>query len=91
MSTFRAFCPSPFSHFPDFSLVFVRTVDLLLDKLPQMFSSGGSAASALGPALEAAFRVLKPIGGKIVVLTSTLPTLGRGNLKPREDRKVSPC
>jgi protein transport protein SEC24 len=28
------------------------------------------------------------IGGKIVVLTSSLPTLGEGALKPREDPKL---
>ncbi|KAH9939470.1 protein transporter SEC24 [Amylocystis lapponica] len=45
-------------------------------------------ASALGPALQAGFKLMAPIGGKIMVLSSSLPSLGAGALKNREDPKL---
>jgi hypothetical protein len=38
----------------------------------------------LGPALKAAFTVMKQIGGKMCVFQSIMPNLGDGALKPRE-------
>jgi protein transport protein SEC24 len=61
-----------------------KAVENFLDNLPSMFSGKPSPpVSCLGPALKAAFTVMKAIGGKMVVFQSVLPTLGDGALKPR--------
>ncbi|KAF8609164.1 protein transporter SEC24 [Ceratobasidium sp. AG-I] len=60
----------------------------LLGRLNDMFQEAHALGSALGPALQAAYKLINTIGGKIIVLSSTLPTLGEGALKPREDPKL---
>jgi protein transport protein SEC24 len=64
-----------------------RTViDTFLDSLPEMFSKNPAPGlSCLGPALKAAFTVMKQVGGKMVVFQSVQPNLGDGSLKPREN------
>ncbi|XP_030649076.1 protein transport protein Sec24A isoform X2 [Chanos chanos] len=57
----------------------------LLKSLPQMFSKTMETQSALGPALQAAFKLMSPTGGRVSVFQSQLPTVGMGALKPRED------
>ncbi|RXN15960.1 transport Sec24A-like protein [Labeo rohita] len=57
----------------------------LLSSLPQMFSKTMETQSALGPALQAAFKLLSPTGGRISVFQTQLPTVGIGALKPREE------
>ncbi|CAD6915800.1 unnamed protein product [Tilletia laevis] len=42
----------------------------------------------MGSALQAAFKMISPIGGKIICLTASLPSLGSGALKNREDPKL---
>lgn len=61
-----------------------KAVENFLDNLPSMFSAKASpSVSCLGPALKAAFTVMKATGGKMVVFQSVLPNLGDGALKPR--------
>jgi len=61
-------------------------VDSFLDSLPEMFvKSPVPAQSCLGPALKAAFTVMKQVGGKMLVFQSIQPNLGDGALKPREN------
>ncbi|MBN3302571.1 SC24A protein, partial [Amia calva] len=57
----------------------------LLKGLPQMFTKTMETQSALGPALQAAFKLLSPTGGRVSVFQTQLPTLGVGALKSRED------
>ncbi|KAM9312521.1 protein transport protein Sec24A [Gastrophryne carolinensis] len=59
----------------------------LLKNLPQMFTGHKSSEthSALGPALQAAYKLISPTGGRITVFQTQLPTLGAGALKPREE------
>ncbi|XP_073913414.1 protein transport protein Sec24A isoform X3 [Castor canadensis] len=57
----------------------------LLKTLPQMFTKSLETQSALGPALQAAFKLLSPTGGRMSVFQTQLPTLGVGALKPREE------
>ncbi|XP_036380580.1 protein transport protein Sec24A [Megalops cyprinoides] len=57
----------------------------LLKGLPQMFTKTMETHSALGPALQAAFKLLSPTGGRVSVFQTQLPTLGVGALKSRED------
>ncbi|KAJ3372335.1 COPII subunit [Allomyces arbusculus] len=58
----------------------------LLDKLPSMHQNTQNVGNALGPALQAAYQLASPIGGKIVVLQTSLPNLQAGALKPRDDK-----
>lgn len=57
----------------------------LLKTLPQMFTKTLETQSALGPALQAAFKLISPTGGRMSVFQTQLPTLGVGALKPREE------
>jgi protein transport protein SEC24 len=60
-------------------------VETFLDNLPEMFAKNPVVSqSCLGPALKAAFTVMKQIGGKMCVFQSIMPNLGDGALKPRE-------
>ncbi|ORZ20742.1 hypothetical protein BCR42DRAFT_322049 [Absidia repens] len=63
-------------------------VKSLLEKLPDMFKDTVNVNNALGPALQAAFKMLSANGGKIICLQSTLPNTGNGALKSREDVKL---
>ncbi|OBZ85651.1 Protein transport protein SEC24 [Choanephora cucurbitarum] len=66
----------------------IHIIKTLLEKLPDMFKDSVNVNNALGTGLQAAFKLLSPIGGKIVCLQSTLPNTGVGTLKPREDVKL---
>ncbi|XP_072517494.1 protein transport protein Sec24A isoform X2 [Salminus brasiliensis] len=57
----------------------------LLKSLPQMFTKTMETHSALGPALQAAFKLMSPTGGRVTVFQTQLPNLGVGALKSRED------
>uniref|UniRef100_UPI0037E8A3D9 protein transport protein Sec24B isoform X2 n=1 Tax=Semicossyphus pulcher TaxID=241346 RepID=UPI0037E8A3D9 len=57
----------------------------LLTSLPAMFSQSKETHSALGPALQAAFKLMSPTGGRVTVFQTQLPTLGAGALQSRED------
>ncbi|KAF3821556.1 hypothetical protein GH733_009598 [Mirounga leonina] len=57
----------------------------LLKTLPQMFTKTLETQSALGPALQAAFKLMSPTGGRMSVFQTQLPTLGVGALRPREE------
>lgn len=60
-------------------------VESFLDSLPEMFVKHPVVSqSCLGPALKAAFTVMKQVGGKMCVFQSIMPNLGDGFLKPRE-------
>ena len=82
-------------------------LEALLGKLNDMFAENHVAGSALGPALQAGFKLMvgsfstpsppkvlnlswvqSPIGGKLVALTTSLPSVGAGALKSREDPKI---
>ncbi|CAO3642967.1 unnamed protein product [Mucor fragilis] len=66
----------------------MSTLKTLLEKLPDMFKDSVNVNNALGTGLQAAFKLLSPVGGKIICLQSTLPNTGTGTLKPREDVKL---
>ncbi|XP_077332831.1 protein transport protein Sec24B isoform X2 [Lithobates pipiens] len=57
----------------------------LLTALPSMFLSTRETHSALGPALQGAFKLMSPTGGRISVFQTQLPSLGAGLLQSRED------
>jgi protein transport protein SEC24 len=60
----------------------------LLERLPAMFAQTTKADNAMGKALQFALKMIGPIGGKIVVMNTTLPNLSDGALRQREDPKL---
>lgn len=57
----------------------------LLKSLPTLFQKTMETQSALGSALQAAFKLLSPTGGRMSVFQTQLPNLGVGALQSRED------
>ena len=84
-----------------------QSLEALLGRINDMFQDNTIIGSALGPALQAGYRLMasssihkftsiltldtidqSPIGGKIIVLSASLPSMGPGALKNREDPKI---
>ncbi|CAK5261974.1 unnamed protein product, partial [Mycena citricolor] len=63
-------------------------LEALLGTIGDMFKDNNIIGSALGPALQAGSKLMAPIGGKILALASSLPSVGEGALKNREDPKI---
>jgi protein transport protein SEC24 len=63
-------------------------VKMLVEKLPSMFSTTKNVESAFGPAINTALTIIGPTGGKIIASLSSLPSLGEGRLKARDDKKL---
>lgn len=63
-------------------------VEKLLDSLPRMHADSKTVDTCLGAALDGAFAVMQHIGGKMIVCQCSLPSVGRGKLKPRENPKL---
>ncbi|KAG8861073.1 COPII subunit [Serendipita sp. 405] len=76
-----------------------KPLESLLGRINEMFAGSTgmtapgmhgipSSPSAMGPALQAGYKLISPIGGKLLVLSASLPTLGAGALKDRDDPKL---
>ncbi|ESZ96653.1 Sec23/Sec24 trunk domain-containing protein [Sclerotinia borealis F-4128] len=63
-------------------------VEKFLTTLPQMFQTNTNNGSCMGSALRAGHKLISPLGGKIVVITASLPNVGYGKLEMREDKKL---
>ncbi|KAM0787856.1 hypothetical protein ACM66B_003909 [Microbotryomycetes sp. NB124-2] len=63
-------------------------IESLLARLSDMFKETHNVGHALGAALQSAFKLVSHVGGKIMVLSATLPNIGPGALKNREDSKA---
>ena len=59
-------------------------VHQLLEELPSMFKDTNETQSAVGAALQAAYKMASPTGGRVTVLQHTLPTVGPGAVTQRE-------
>ncbi|XP_077505314.1 protein transport protein Sec24AB isoform X2 [Amblyomma americanum] len=57
----------------------------LLTNLPLIHAQNGEPTSALGAAVQAGYKLMSPIGGRVSVFQTILPNAGPGSLKPRED------
>ena len=57
----------------------------LLSQLPYMFKDSYDTDCALGAALQVAYKLVSPTGGRITVFQLCLPNVGPGSLQPRED------
>lgn len=65
-----------------------ENIETFLDKLQEMFANTQNGGSAMGSALRAGHKMIGPVGGKITVLSASLPNLGHGKLEMREDKKL---
>ncbi|KAL2203631.1 COPII component protein [Sarocladium strictum] len=65
-----------------------QSIEKFLQKLPEMFQNNQSNGSCMGSALRAGHKLISSLGGKIVVLTASLPNVGVGKLEMREDKKL---
>ncbi|XP_039293836.1 protein transport protein Sec24A isoform X2 [Nilaparvata lugens] len=57
----------------------------LLTHLPTQYAESYDTESALGAALQAAYKLLAPTGGRVTVFQARLPSVGPGALASRED------
>lgn len=63
-----------------------ESIQMFLQQLPNLFvNSYVETDSALGTALNAAYQLLKPTGGRITVMQTCLPNVGEGALKTRDE------
>merc|ERR1712018_629063 len=58
-------------------------VHQLLEELPNMFKDTNETFSAVGAAMQAAYKMVSPTGGRVTVFQHTLPTIGPGAVTPR--------
>ncbi|PFH63044.1 hypothetical protein XA68_10085 [Ophiocordyceps unilateralis] len=65
-----------------------QSIERFLQRLPDMFQHNQSNGSSMGSALRAGHKLISALGGKIVVLTASLPNSGAGKLEMREDKKL---
>ncbi|CAN8105006.1 unnamed protein product [Discula destructiva] len=65
-----------------------QSIENFLAKLPDMFVNNQNNGSCMGSALRAGHKLISPVGGKITVLSASLPNLGYGKLDMREDKKL---
>lgn len=83
----EAFLPTP----QDLLVTLVEcreNIEQFLDKLQEMFQNTQIPSSAMGSALRAGHKLISPVGGKMTVVTASLPNLGHGKLEMREDKKL---
>ena len=65
-----------------------ENIEAFLDKLQEMFQNTQNGGSCMGSALRAGHKLIGPVGGKMTVITASLPNIGQGKLEMREDKKV---
>ena len=65
-----------------------KVVEALLDSLPSMFANNQAILNCTGPAVMAAYRIISDIGGKMLLFQTSLPTMGVGTLKSRENPRL---
>lgn len=66
-----------------------NNIKKLLQDLPTIFAIPTSDKFALGPALRSSFKLMSNIGGKIIIISSTLPNCGEGALKIKSLNKLN--
>ncbi|KAG0748860.1 hypothetical protein G6F57_003034 [Rhizopus arrhizus] len=64
-------------------------IDNLLEKMKSMHNQSQSSSNCLGSALQAARKLLSPTGGKIICFQASLPNIGEGVIKPKQDSNKS--
>jgi len=66
----------------------VQLLDQLLTSIPKQAAVAMRGQSCAGSALQAGRLLIGGAGGRVTLFQSTLPTLGLGALKMREDPAV---
>lgn len=66
-----------------------KNLEHLFAQIPEIFQFNMSSKFALAPGLKAAKSLIRSIGGKIIIVSATLPNLGEGELKPRNEKQVA--
>ncbi|KAJ7625872.1 CPII coat sec24 protein [Roridomyces roridus] len=64
-----------------------QVFETLLSQLSAIFSDSRPSQSATGPALNSALALLTPVGGKIVLISASTPSVGMGTLDISEQRR----
>lgn len=82
-----AYLPSPTGLLVSLSKCKEKLHSLLL-QIPEIFQYNISSSFALGSALKSAFKLISAIGGKIIIVSSSLPSTGLGALKRRNEQGV---
>lgn len=62
-----------------------KAIKNLLTSLPNNYRESYNTGCALGAALQAAFKILAPRGGRVTVFQACLPNCGPGSLESRDD------
>ncbi|KAJ1963854.1 COPII subunit [Dipsacomyces acuminosporus] len=62
-------------------------IECLLSRLGSMFKDNHSVGNALCPAITAAQKLLGTLGGKVVIMQASPPTIGEGKVDPRPEGK----
>ncbi|KAL8918278.1 MAG: hypothetical protein Q9208_007446 [Pyrenodesmia sp. 3 TL-2023] len=65
-----------------------ENIENFLGKLQEMFQNTQNGGSCMGAALRAGHKLISPVGGKLTILTASLPNMGHGKLDMREDKKI---
>ena len=65
-----------------------ENIETFLSKLQEMFQHTQNGGSCMGSAMRAGHKLIQAVGGKIVVLSASLPNIGAGKLEMREDKKI---
>ncbi|GAA5838242.1 hypothetical protein JCM11251_003439 [Rhodosporidiobolus azoricus] len=63
-------------------------IENLLDTLPKLTAETSIVEAAMGGPLKASMLALKNLGGQLNIFQTSLPTIGPGALKHREDAKL---
>jgi len=63
-------------------------IEGLLGRIGDIFQESHTIGSALGPAMQAGYKLISAVGGKLIVLSASLPSIGEGALKNRVDPKI---
>jgi len=77
------FLPSPTDLLANLSTCREQVVSMLTD-LPELFNGSQETENCLGAALQAAYKMVSPTGGRITVVQGSLPNIGPGAVTNRE-------
>merc|ERR1719339_685751 len=77
------FLPSPSDLLANLSNCREQVVSMLTD-LPELFNGSQETENCLGAALQAAYKMVNPTGGRITVVQGSLPNIGPGAVENRE-------
>lgn len=63
----------------------IDAIRAFVEKLPLLFETANSSSNCLGSALKIVHELIAEVGGRITVFQATIPDIGPGCLKSRED------